>query len=168
MTKKVIILKNVGDTAKIHTHLITVYPDLVNGKEYECIIQPYHKKRSKNANDYSWYLQNEIAKILNRRIDDIHNEMILQYGVLETYSINKIAFESAKRMFDYYKVFGESSVNGIEFIHIKAGLGTHTYNSKEMATFIDGVIAEAQDLEIETKTPKEIAEMKSLWESGKR
>lgn len=163
MSKKVILLKNVGDTAKIHTHLITIYPNLVNGKEYECIIQPHHKKRSKNANDYSWYLQNEIAKVLNRRIDDIHNEMILQYGVLETYSIKKIAFESAKRLFEYFQIIGEGKANGIEFVHIKAGIGTHNYTTKEMATFIDGIIAEAQDLGIETKTPDEIAKMKSLW-----
>jgi len=83
--------------------------------------------------------------------------------VLETYSIKKIAFESAKRLFDYFDILGESSINNVEFIHIKAGLGTHTYNTKEMAIFIDGVIAEAKDLGIETKTPKEIAEMKSLW-----
>jgi hypothetical protein len=34
-----------------------------------------------------------------------------------------------------------------------------------MAKFIDGVVEEAKQLGIETKTPDEIAQLKSLWES---
>ena len=55
-------------------------------------------------------------------------------------------------------------VNGVKFIHVRAGIGTHLYNTKEMSQFIDGVVQEAQNLDIETKTPNEIAELKSLWE----
>ena len=47
-------------------------------------------------------------------------------------------------------------------MHIRAGIGTHLYNTKEMSTFINGVIQEAQQLGIETKTPQEIAELMSL------
>ena len=42
---------------------------------------------------------------------------------------------------------------------------THTLNTSEMARLIDGVVFEAQGLGIETKTPDEIAQLKSLWES---
>ena len=80
-------------------------------------------------------------------------------------SIQKVAFESAKRLFDYFQVLGESNANGKDFIHVKAGIGTHLYNTSEMAKFIDGVVAEAEQLGIETKTPDEIAQLKSLWES---
>ena len=80
-------------------------------------------------------------------------------------SIWKPAFESAKRVFDYYEIKGESAVNGKEFIHVKAGIGTHLYNTAEMSKFIEGVVQEAQSLGIETKTPNEIAEMMSLWET---
>ena len=163
MEKVTTHIKRAEDTIKIQAQLVALLPELAKGGTFDCTIEKHREKRSKNANDYSWVLQDKISKVLNRRIDDIHNEMILQYGVLETYSIKKIAFESAKRLFDYFEILGESSVNNIDFVHIKAGLGTHTYSTKEMATFIDGVIAEAKDLGIETKTPKEIAEMKSLW-----
>ena len=37
--------------------------------------------------------------------------------------------------------------------------GSHTYNSKEMSTLLNGVIQEAQSLGIETMTPAEIEEM---------
>ena len=52
---------------------------------------------------------------------------------------------------------------GKEFIHVKAGIGTHLYNTAEMSKFIEGVIQEAQALGIETKTPNEITQMMSLW-----
>lgn len=161
-------IKKPEDTVRIQAQLMSLLPELAKGKVFDCTIEQHREKRSKNANDYAWVLQNKIAKVLNRRIDEIHNEMVLQYGVLETYSIKKAVFESAKRIFDYYEILGESKVNQTEFIHIKAGLGTHTYNSKEMADFIDGIIQEAKDLDIETKTPKEIAELKNLWEQGVR
>ena len=159
-----ILLRSPSDTVKVQACLMSIVPDLQKGKQYDCEITLHREKRSKNANDYSWVLQDKIAKALNRRIDDIHNEMVLQYGVLETYSVLKEACESAIRLFDYYKILGESEVNGKVFVHIRAGLGTHTYNTAEMSKFIDGVVQEAKDLDIETKTPSEIAELKALWE----
>ena len=165
MEKLELTLRSPTDTVKVQTYLINIMQDLQNGKQYDCEIGMHREKRSKNANDYSWVLQNKIAKAVNRRIDDIHKEMVLQYGVLETYSILKEASESAMRMFDYYEILGESEVKGKTFVHVKAGLGTHTYNTAEMSRFIDGVVQEAKDLDIETKTPAEIAELKSLWES---
>lgn len=135
----------------------------LNNKAYDITIKEHKEKRSKNANDYSWVLQDKIAKALNVGIDELHKELVLDYGVLETYSIKEQAFESAKRMFDYYKVLGESELKGTKFIHVRAGIGTHLYNTSEMATFIDGVVSEAKNLGIETKTPAELEELKSLW-----
>ena len=135
----------------------------LNNKAYDITIKEHKEKRSKNANDYSWVLQDKIAKALNMGIDELHKRMVLDYGVLETFSLKEQAFESAKRMFDYYKVLGESELNGTKFIHVRAGIGTHLYNTSEMANFIDGVVQEAQNLGIDTKTPAEIEELKSLW-----
>lgn len=161
-------IKRAEDTVRVQAQLVALLPDLAKGKSFDCTIETHRKKRSLDANNYSWQLQSQIAKVLNRRIDDIHNEMVLQYGVLETYSILKQAFESAKRLFDYFVVLGESKVNDKEFVHVRVGLGTHTYDTKEMSKFIDGVVQEAKDLGIETRTPKEIAELKSLWKAGER
>ena len=161
-------IKNKADILKVQTALFDIMKDLEQGKTFDCEIKQHREKRSKNANDYSWLLQDKIAKALNRSVDDIHEQMVLEYGVLETYSIKKEAFESACRLFDYFKILGESQVNGSSFVHIRAGIGTHLYDTKEMATFIDGVVQEAQQLGIETKTPAEIAELMSLWEQGQR
>lgn len=158
------IVKNQTDLSNVLVQIANLTP-MLKDKAYDIEIKEHKEKRSKNANDYSWVLQDKIAKSLNRRIDDIHKEMVLQYGVIEVLSIQKIAFDSAKRLFDYFEILGESSANGKEFVHVKAGIGTHLYNTSEMATFIDGVVSEAKNLGIETMTPNEIAQLKSLWES---
>ena len=161
-------IKTRADVIKVQSALLDIVGDLDAGKTFDCEIKQHREKRSKNANDYSWVLQDQIAKALGRSIDDIHTQMVLDYGVIETYSIKKEAFDSAKRLFDYFKVLGESTVNGSTFVHVRAGIGTHLYDTAEMARFIDGVVQEAKDLGIETKTPQEIAELMSLWEQGKR
>ena len=38
------------------------------------------------------------------------------------------------------------------------------YDTKEMAMFIDGIIAECKELGIETDTPEQIARFKERWE----
>lgn len=163
MEKMVIKLDNPADTIKVQKVLIELMQDLSSGIAYDCEIKRHREKRSLNANNYSWQLQTEIAKATNRSLTDIHNQMVLDYGVVEVYSILKPAFESAKRMFDYFEVLGEGVVNGKEFVHVKAGIGTHNYNSKEMARFIDGVVQEAKNLGIETMTPNELARLKAIW-----
>lgn len=163
MDKVVIKLDKPTDTIKVQQILIELMNDLSSGIAYDCEIKRHREKRSLNANSYSWVLQNEIAKATNRSLTDIHNQMVLDYGVIEVYSIVKTAFDSAKRMFDYFEVLGESSINGKEFVHVKAGVGTHCYDSKEMSVFIDGVVQEAKNLGIETMTPNELIKLKSMW-----
>jgi hypothetical protein len=41
--------------------------------------------------------------------------------------------------------------------------GSHTYDTKEMARLIDGVVYEAKSIGIETLSPDELERMKSLW-----
>ena len=163
MEKSTTLIVRAEDTMKVQAQLLGLLPELEKGKKFDVTIQEHRNKRSLNANNYSWLLQDKIAQVLNRKVDDIHTEMVLQYGVKEYYSISEQAFESAVRIFDYYEIKGESTLNGKKFIHIKGAIGTHLYNTKEMATFIDGVVAEAQELGIDTMTPNEIAKLKAQW-----
>jgi hypothetical protein len=41
--------------------------------------------------------------------------------------------------------------------------GSHTYDTKEMSLLIDGTVADAKELGIETATPDEIRQMKERW-----
>ena len=158
------LIKSIEDTLKLQSKIYEIVEEIKQGKVFDCEIKEHKERRSLSANNYSWKLQDEISKKLGIGIDEVHNKMVLDYGVLETFSITKEAVASATRMFDYFKVLGESEINGKTFVHIRAGIGTHLYNTKEMSVFINGVVQEAQQLGIETKTPNEINEMLSLWE----
>ena len=158
------LIKSIEDTLKLQSKIYEIVEEIKQGKVFDCEIKEHKERRSLSANNYSWKLQDEISKKLGIGIDEVHNKMVLDYGVLETFSITKEAVASATRMFDYFKVLGESEINGKTFVHIRAGIGTHLYNTKEMSVFINGVVQEAQQLGIETKTPNEIKEMLSLWE----
>ena len=41
--------------------------------------------------------------------------------------------------------------------------GSHTYDMKEMSVLIDGTVADAKELGIDTITPAELQEMKERW-----
>ena len=41
--------------------------------------------------------------------------------------------------------------------------GSHTYDTEEMSHLIDGTVADAKELGIETMTPAELLEMKERW-----
>lgn len=119
-------------------------------------IEPFYEARSLNANAYAWKLCDLIAQAVKSDKDTIHEQMLLKYGVFATYSIKSDIVDSACRNFDYYRILGESELKGVKFTHIQAVVGSHKYNSKEMHRFIEGIVQEAQDLEIETIPQKEI------------
>nr|DAG81667.1 MAG TPA: NinB protein [Caudoviricetes sp.] len=127
-------------------------------KKFE--IKEYRQKRSLNANAYCWALIGEIADVLRKSKEDVYLAMLRDYGQSEIISvrsdINIIGY------FKYYEKFGTGTVNGKEFTHYKVYKGSSEFDTREMSIFIDGVIQEAQALDIQTLTPTQIAELKSL------
>lgn len=160
--KKLIRTKN--DLLEFQAQLYAVAQELTEGKTFDITIEEHKEKRSINANNYSWALQDQMAKILNISIDEMHKQMVLRYGVLETMSIRQDAYESAKRVFEYFYELGRSQLNGNTYVHVRVGVGTHHYNTKEMSAFLNGVVEEAKDLGIQTLEEKQIQEMVKRWE----
>jgi hypothetical protein len=62
---------------------------------------------------------------------------------------------------------GESELNGKTFKHLAILIGSSQYDSKQMATLIDGIVSECKELDIETLTPQELAALKMDWGQGK-
>lgn len=63
----------------------------------------------------------------------------------------------------YYEEAGESTLNGKLFKHYKVYKGSSEFDTREMSIFLDGVVEEAHALGIQTITPNEMANLKSLW-----
>ena len=87
--------------------------------------------------------------------------MLKHYGQSQVVSI--VSGVNITGYFKYYEVIGTSILNNKEFNHIRVFKGSSEYDTKEMSIFIDGIVQEAKQLDIETLTPNQLAELKSLW-----
>lgn len=121
-------------------------------------VRDYAKKRSLTANAYFWVLVNEIANVTNQSKDEIHLQMLKEYGQNEVFSIRSDI--DVSRYLKYYEEIGKGKVNGKEFTHYRVFKGSSEMDSREMAILISGVVQEAEQLGIPTLTPNEIARLK--------
>lgn len=145
----------IGKPIKLITYLYEQDKD----KMFE--LKEYKEKRSLNANAYAWVLITEIGNVLRKSKEEVYLQMLKDYGQQELVSV--LSSINPKGYFKYYEKVGNSILNGKEFTHYRIFKGTSEYNTKEMSIFIDGVVQEAEQLEIETKTPDEIERLKMMW-----
>ena len=132
----------------------------------EC--KEHRKKRSLDANSYAWVLITKIADIQRTSKDEVYIEMLKRYGQREKQLISIIDNEEAIAMIyratnSHCTVVGEGAVNGKQFKHLAVLIGSSQYDSRQMAILVDGIVSEAKDLDIDTMTPAELAELKSSW-----
>lgn len=127
-------------------------------------IEPVKKRRSLDSNAYCWVLIGQIADILRASKEEIYFNMLKNYGQSTVVSV--LSEINVAGFFKYYEEFGRGEVNGKDFTHYKVYKGSSEFDSREMAVLIDGVISEAQELGIDTRTPEEIDKMKALWGKG--
>lgn len=133
-------------------------------------ITQFKQKRSLNANAYAWKLMSEMAGKLRTSKEEVYEEMLRQYGttlidesgqaviisILSNINIKKCDFHAMKA--------GVGFINGKEFTHYRIIKGSSEYDTKEMSIFIDGIVSECKELEIETLAPDEIERMKATWQ----
>jgi hypothetical protein len=159
------ILKEQKDVLQVQNELMNILPELKE-KPYICDIKPYKKRRSLDANAYFHVLVDKIAKALKKSTDEIKVQMVFDYGTIASDDRGlKAGFKALKEIpitqyFKYAKPIGECIENGKAFVKYLIYKETHTLDSSEMATLIDGTIQEAKQLGIETLTPIEIENLK--------
>ena len=129
--------------------------------KYSISVEKYREQRSLNANAYMWHLVNEIANMLSKSKEDIYFIMLQRYGKSEMVSV--ISSIDVDGYFKYYQKAGTSILNGKEFTHYKVYKGSSEYDTKEMATLIDGIVQEAQELDIQTLEDIELKRLVDAW-----
>jgi hypothetical protein len=163
-------IKNEKDLSTALMHVANLAPNL-SKKAYDVEIKEHREKRSKDANAYFHLLVGKIAEVIKIGNDERKLKLNLEFGsplkidedTLFAFKVPKGA--DVKGVVKYPKWVKDTTENGKMFDVYMVYKETHTLDTKEMARLIDGVVSIAQDLGIETRTPDEIAEMKSLWES---
>jgi len=124
-------------------------------KEFE--IKEKRNKRSKSQNAYCWELIGKIADVLRKSKEEVYLQLLKDYGQSEIVSM--LSSINPKGYFKYYESIGTGIVNNKEFTHYKIFKGSSEFDTKEMTIFIDGIIQECKQLDIETLTPEQIAGM---------
>ena len=119
------------------------------------------KKRSLNANALCWKLCTEIANVLRTDKDSIYIDMLKRYGQSEVVSV--LSDVNVKGYFKYFEVFGKGYIKDKEFIHYKVFKGSSEYDTREMSIFIDGIMDEAKNLDIDIISESEKALLLEDW-----
>jgi hypothetical protein len=130
-------------------------------EEIDIELKEHREKRSLNSNSYAWVLITKIADVLRASKEEIYLEMLKRYGKSEIVSV--LSSIDVAGYFKYYDVAGTSTLNSKEFTHYKVYKGSSEYDTREMSIFIDGIVSEAKQLNIETLTPKELENLKNSW-----
>lgn len=123
----------------------------------------YRKKRSLNANAYAWVLMEQIAQAIRSTKDEVYLSMLERYGVFTHIVVKPNVVESIKREWRTVRELGEVMVNGKEGVQLQCFFGSSSYNTKEMARLIDGIVSECKDLGIETMPPEKLSILKESW-----
>lgn len=137
------------------------WDELNKSEKLSIKVDKHREKRSLNANNYAWALMNEIANAVRRSKEDVYKDMLRDYGLSSMISVK--AEIPIDQYIKYCDEAGQSTLNGTLFKHYKVYKGSSEFTTDEMAVFIDGIVHEAQQLGIETRTPDELAKLKSLW-----
>lgn len=133
-------------------------------------LEKWHGKRTMTANAYYWVLVGKIAEAMYAPQPFIHNWLLDQYGQPEivggdiTYKLLPDNDDANTRAMlsreSHLRDTGDVITVGGEQYRVWMVLrGSSTYNSKEMATLIEGAINEAKDLNIETLPDYELERM---------
>ena len=142
--------------------------DTTRDKSLSLDIKEYREKRSLNANAYFHTLVDKIAHKMGLSHVEVHNRMIADYGQVDSdvnYIIMKDILPWLKMDNIHLRPTTGTKVldDGQLYRVFQVMRGSHTYDTKEMSILIDGVVAEAKELGIETLTPVELERMKAQW-----
>lgn len=150
--------------------------DEINGLSEDLTIEVKKKrqKRSLNANAYFHVLVGKIAESMKPPISKAKakNLMMARYGQEEIingerYIISALSsIPMGEREDIHTKAIGYGYTNGKEFTHYCVLKPSHEYDTREMATLIDGTVEEAKALGIPTLAPDEIKHMEELWKAN--
>lgn len=139
-----------GTKTEISQFLFKLDKDTV----WDIKIEKHRNKRSSDANAYSWVLQTEIANVLRISKEEVHFDMLKNYGQRDYVSL--LSNVNIADYYTYYEEVGTFKSNGNTFKSYMIYKGTHNYDSREMSIFIEGVVQEARQLGIETLEDREI------------
>ena len=161
-----------GAIVRFETLDVKYSPELMhkyNDKKMAVEIKEKRGGRSLDANAYCWVLCDKIAQTKGLRVKkgDVYRRAIRDYGVTTVVPVETDRLDMILQAWDDqgygndHDIIGKSKFDG--YTNVRLYVGSSKYDSKEMAVLIDGLVADAEELGIDTMTTSEIEELKRLW-----
>ena len=127
----------------------------------------YTQRRSLDANAYFHVLVGKIADALTISKARAKNVLSCKYGQPQLLPDGNIMVYKTNAPENF--MWEQETIHCIPVKYednatfYKVYRGSHTDDTKEMSILIDGTVADAKELGIETMTPEELTEMKERW-----
>lgn len=146
--------------------------DALSERDLQLDVSPYRKKRSLDANAYAWVLIDRIASATKIAKEEVYRNVVRSIGgnseivCVKDEAVDRLCSGWSRNGIGWQTEIFPSKLKGCKNVILY--YGSSTYDTEQMSRLIDSVIQECEQLEIPTKTPDEIANMLSLWESAER
>ena len=131
--------------------------DLDDNKEYE--LKEHKPKRSIQANNYFWRLLGDLCFELDLNVLDEYKKRVKELGIFRQWTIDRDNLKTFNKMWTSQGIAWFTEVVDIDAdnkIVVNAYYGSSSYNSKQMAKLIDGLVQDCRAAGIETRTAEEI------------
>jgi len=162
-----LLIEKPADIGKAHNALSQITQSVFDGKKWEIGIKPYRKPRSLNANAYLWRLCDDIAKAISITKEDVYRTAVREVGVFQIVPIRDDAVDRWMHVWsDKGLGWFSEKMDGCRLEGYSKTInyyGSSVYNTAEMSRLVDYIVQQANEIGLETKTPDELARLKSLW-----
>lgn len=146
------------------------YESLKN-KKVTIDIKEFRNHRSLDANAYAWTLIDSISKAMHISKSEVYRKAIREIGGVS--EIVCVIDRAVKRLQTAWEHNGlgwqtetmPSKLDGCT--NVVLYYGSSVYDTKQMSSLIDQLIHEAEQLGIQTMTPKELARLMEQYEQQK-
>lgn len=136
-------------------------------KVLDMTIKDHREKRSLDANAYCFVLIGKLAEKLGIPKDEVYRNAIREISsnyitaCYQDKDIEQLKATWERNGLGWQVETFPSKVKGCTNVNMY--YGSSVFDSKQMSQLLDGIIEDCKAVGIETRTPQEIEDLKSLW-----
>ena len=154
----------------LDTKQLDIVEELKNEDKLNIELKKYRKHRSLDANAYFWKLLTELCELAEIDTVEEYKRRIKELGIFRQFKIEKDNIKTFEKMWTaqgiawFCEIADTTYIGNAEFKIINAYYGSSSFNSKQMARLIDGVVQDCKSYGIETKPQQEIDSLLKEWD----
>lgn len=141
----------------------------LKGLKLKIEAKKYIKKRTTNANNYFWKLLQELCELAEIDTVEEYRRRVKELEIFRRFKIEAENIKTFEKMWNaqgiawFCEIADTTYIENTEFKIINAYYGSSSFNSKQMARLIDGVVQDCKVYGIETKSQQEIKSLLESW-----